>query len=152
MEKYVKIPSGEFYKISYDGTKIEVNKEESVPTGVRVKAFDLIEKIEIVKEESTVKDIKINFFSGSELTTKNESTLDNYINDYMKLLGLNPVDVTKRNDFIQHLKESGVIEEQITYDKYYHKGDKKVELSFENSELKSVQSVYEIPEDANSEE
>ncbi len=152
MEKYVKIPSGEFYKISYDGTKIEVNKEESVPTGVRVKAFDLIEKIEIVKEESTVKDIKINFFSGSELTTKNESTLDNYINDYMKLLGLNPVDVTKRNDFIQHLKESGIIDEQITYDKYYHKGDKKVELSFENSELKSVQSVYEIPEDANSEE
>ena len=152
MEKYVKIPSGEFYKISYDGTKIEVNKEESVPKGVVVKPFDLIEKIEIVKEESTVKDIKINFFSGSELTTKNESTLDNYINDYMKLLGLNPVDVTKRNDFIQHLKESGIIDEQITYDKYYHKGDKKVELSFENSELKSVQSVYEIPEDTNSEE
>ena len=59
MEKYVKIPSGEFYKISYDGTKIEVNKEESVPTGVRVKAFDLIEKIEIIKEESAVNNIKI---------------------------------------------------------------------------------------------
>lgn len=152
MEKYVKIPSGEFYKISYDGAKIEVNKVESVPTGDRVKAFDLIEKIEIVKEESTVKDIKINFFSGSELTTKNESTLDNYINDYMKLLGLNPVDVTKRNDFIQHLKESGIIDEQITYDKYYHKDDKKVELSFENSELTSVQRVYEIPKDVKPEE
>ena len=152
MEKYVKIPSGEFYKISYDGTKIEVNEVESVPAGVGVKPFDLIEKIEIIKEESAVKDIKINFFSGSELTTKNESTLDNYINDYMKLLGLNYNDVTIRNDFISHLKESGVIEEQITYDKYYHKGDKKVELSFENSELKSVQSVYEIPEDTNSEE
>lgn len=152
MEKYVKIPSGEFYKISYDGTKIEVNEVESVPTRVRVKAFDLIEKIEIVKEESSVNNIIISFFSGSELTTQNESTLDNYINDYMKLLGLNYNDVTIRNDFISHLKESGVIEEQITYDKYYHKGDKKVELSFENSELKSVQSVYEIPEDANSEE
>ena len=152
MEKYVKIPSGEFYKISYDGAKIEVNKVESVPTGDRVKAFDLIEKIEIVKEESAVNNIIISFFSGSELTTQNESTLDNYINDYMKLLGLNYNDVTIRNDFISHLKESGVIEEQITYDKYYHKGDKKVELSFENSELKSVQSVYEIPEDANSEE
>ena len=152
MEKYVKIPSGEFYKISYDGTKIEVNEVESVPTRVRVKAFDLIEKIEIVKEESAVNNIIISFFSGSELTTQNESTLDNYINDYMKLLGLNYNDVTIRNDFISHLKESGVIEEQITYDKYYHKGDKKVELSFENNELKSVQSVYEIPEDAISEE
>ena len=42
MEKYVKIPSGEIYKISYDGTKIEVNKEKSVPTGAAVKSFDLI--------------------------------------------------------------------------------------------------------------
>ena len=135
MDKYVKIPSEEFYKISYDGAKIEVNKVESVPTGVRFQKFDLIEKIEIVKEESAVNNIIISFFSGSELTTQNESTLDNYINDYMKLLGLNYNDVTIRNDFISHLKESGVIEEQITYDKYYHKGDKKVELSFENSEL-----------------
>lgn len=152
MEKYVKIPSGEFYKISYDGTKIEVNEVESVPTRVRVKAFDLIEKIEIVKEESAVNNIIISFFSGSELTTQNESTLDNYINDYMKLLGLNYNDVTIRNDFISHLKESGVIEEQITYDKYYHKGENKVRLSFEENNLTSVQGVYEIPEDANSEE
>ena len=152
MEKYVKIPSGEFYKISYDGTKIEVNKEESVPKGVVVKPFDLIEKIEIVKEESTVKDIKINFFSGSELTTKNENTLVSYINDYMKLLGLSYSNVTQRNDFFRHLKEAGIIDEQITYDKYYKEGENKVRLSFEKSELTSVQRVYEIPEDVKPEE
>ena len=152
MEKYVKIPSGEFYKISYDGTKIEVNEVESVPTGVRVKAFDLIEKIEIVKEESAVKDIKINFFSGSELTTKNENTLVSYINDYMKLLGLSYSNVTQRNDFISHLKEAGIIDEQITYDKYYHQGENKVRLSFEKSELTSAQRVYEIPKNVKPEE
>ena len=71
MEKYVKIPSGKFYKISYDGAKIEVNEVESVPTGVGVKEFDLIEKIEIVKEESAVNNIKISFFGGKEITDKN---------------------------------------------------------------------------------
>ena len=152
MDKYVKIPSGEFYRILYIGTMITVDKVESVQTGVRVKAFDLIEKIEIIKEESAVKDIKISFFSGSELTTKNESTLDNYINDYMKLLGLNSSDVTQRNHFINHLKRSDIIDEQITYDKYYHKGENKVKLSFEKNKLTSVQSVYEIPEDVTAEE
>lgn len=152
MEKYVKIPSGEFYKISYDGTKIEVNKEKSVPTGAAVKSFDLIEKIEIVKEESAVNNIKISFFSGKEITDKNESTLDPYINDYMKLLGLSYSNVTQRNDFISHLKEAGIIDEQITYDKYYHQGENKVRLSFEKSELTSVQRVYEIPKNVKPEE
>lgn len=152
MEKYVKIPSGEFYKISYDGAKIEVNKEESVPTGVEVKPFDLIEKIEIIKEESAVNNIKISFFSGKEITDKNESTLDSYISYYMILLGLDYSDDAKRNDFISHLKEAGIIDEQITYDKYYHQGENKVRLSFEKSELTSVQRVYETPEDVTFEE
>ena len=152
MEKYVKIPSGKFYKISYDGAKIEVNEVESVPTGVGVKEFDLIEKIEIVKEESAVNNIKISFFGGKEITDKNESTLDPYISYYMILLDLDYSDDVKRNDFISHLKEAGIIDEQITYDKYYHQGENKVRLSFEKSELTSVQRVYEIPKDVKPEE
>ena len=152
MEKYVKIPSGKFYKISYDGAKIEVNEVESVPTGVGVKEFDLIEKIEIVKEESAVNNIKISFFGGKEITDKNESTLDPYISYYMILLDLDYSDDVKRNDFISHLKEAGIIDEQITYDKYYKVGENKVRLSFEKSELTSVQRVYEIPEDVKPEE
>ena len=51
MEKYVKIPSGEFYKISYDGTKIEVNEVESVPTGVELKNLILLKKLRLLRKK-----------------------------------------------------------------------------------------------------